>query len=147
MLVWRFRVQVEDPRRALRVERAAARLVAAVLVIVSLTLVVESVRSLSDRVGPDSSAIGVSIAIASLVVLPVLAVVKLRLAARLDSPGLHGDGVLTVAGAVLASAVLIGLLLDRSLGWWWCDPVAALLISVLVGGEGGRTLVASRRIA
>jgi divalent metal cation (Fe/Co/Zn/Cd) transporter len=72
-------------------------------------------------------------------VLPVLARAKLRLAGPLQSSALRGDGILSLAGAALASATLASLLLDASLGWWWSDAVAALVIAATLLGEGLRT--------
>jgi divalent metal cation (Fe/Co/Zn/Cd) transporter len=69
-------------------------------------------------------------------VLPVLARAKLRLAKQLGSSALHGDGMLSLAGAVLAAATLISLLVDSTFGWWWADAVAALLIAGTLLREG-----------
>lgn len=71
-----------------------------------------------------------------MLVLPVLAKAKLRLAKQLDSSALHGDGVLSLTGAVLAAATLISLLLDSAFDWWWADAVAALLIAGTLLREG-----------
>ena len=65
-------------------------------------------------------------AVASVIFLPVLAVWKRRLATRLDSRALRGDSILTAAGGVLAFLAFLGLVLERTLGWWWADPVAVL---------------------
>jgi divalent metal cation (Fe/Co/Zn/Cd) transporter len=80
------------------------------------------------------------------VVLPVLARVKLRLAKELNSPGLRGDGVLSLAGAVLALATMLSLLLDAALDWWWTDSVAALLIAAMLLVEGPRTVATARQL-
>ena len=71
-----------------------------------------------------------------MLVLPILAKAKLRLARPLESSALHGDGVLSLAGAVLAAATLISFLLDSAFGWWWADAVAALLIAGTLLREG-----------
>jgi divalent metal cation (Fe/Co/Zn/Cd) transporter len=76
----------------------------------------------------------------SLVVLPVLGYIKLRLARRLRSRALRGDGILSAAGAALAAAALAGLAMDQPLGWWWADPAAASLIGLFLLREGWRTL-------
>jgi divalent metal cation (Fe/Co/Zn/Cd) transporter len=80
-------------------------------------------------------------------VLPLLARAKLRLAAQLKSPGLRGDGVLSLAGAVLAAATLVSLVVDTTLDWWWADSVAALLVSTLLLVEGARTVTSARSLA
>lgn len=68
--------------------------------------------------------------------LPVLARAKLRLAGRLGSSALRGDGVLSLAGAALAAATLVSLLVQSAFGWWWADAVAALLIAGTLLREG-----------
>ena len=73
---------------------------------------------------------------ASILVLPVLARAKLRLSEQLTSSALHGDGVLSLAGAALAAATLVSLLVDSAFGWWWADAVAGMLIAVTLVREG-----------
>jgi divalent metal cation (Fe/Co/Zn/Cd) transporter len=80
-------------------------------------------------------------------VLPLLALGKLQLAARLKSPGLRGDGVLSLAGAAMAAATLLSLVVDVALDWWWADSVAALLVSTLLVVEGARTVASARALA
>lgn len=78
--------------------------------------------------------------------LPVLARTKLKLAGPLRSPGLRGDGVLSLAGAALASATLLSLIADASLDWWWADSIVALAISGMLILEGVRTVVTARSL-
>ena len=73
-------------------------------------------------------------------VFPVLARAKLRLAGPLASTALRGDGVLSLAGAILAVATLTSLALDSAFGWWWADAVAGLLIAAILLAEGARTV-------
>jgi divalent metal cation (Fe/Co/Zn/Cd) transporter len=83
---------------------------------------------------------------ASVVVLPVLAQAKLRLAGALQSSALRGDGVLSLAGAALAGVTLASLALNSGLGWWWSDAVAGLLIAAFLLREGWRIVSRSRRL-
>ena len=76
----------------------------------------------------------------SVVVLPVLGYIKLRLARQSESQALRGDGVLSAAGTILAAAALASLAADRTLGGWQADPVAASLIALFLFREGWRTL-------
>ncbi|MDQ1521034.1 MAG: hypothetical protein QOI55_2107, partial [Actinomycetota bacterium] len=87
--------------------------------------------------------VGVTIAVASLLVLPVLAVRKRRLATQLRSPALGRDGVLSAAGAVLAFIALLAQVLNNAFGWWWSDAFGAVLITVFLGWEGLRGLLQS----
>jgi divalent metal cation (Fe/Co/Zn/Cd) transporter len=93
---------------------------------------------------PEPSAFGFGIAMASLVVLPALGVMKLRLGGQLESPALRGDGVLTVAAAALAAVTLLALAANSLLDWWWADPAAALVISAALAAEATRVAVRHR---
>ena len=84
------------------------------------------------------------LAVLSLVVLPWLGSQKPRVAVDLASPALHGDGVLTFAAAALAGITLTALLLNSALGWWWADPLAALLIAAGLATEALRIAVRHR---
>jgi divalent metal cation (Fe/Co/Zn/Cd) transporter len=140
VLVWRFRVERSDAVRAERVEHVAERSVAITLLAVAVFLTAESVRALVTGSRPEATPLGVVLTVASVLVLPGLAVMKLRLARRLPSPALRGDGILTAAGTALAATVLLALGLDRAVGWWWCDSVSALVISLALAWDARQTL-------
>jgi divalent metal cation (Fe/Co/Zn/Cd) transporter len=139
VLIWRFRVEQRDPDRAHRVEHAAHGVVGMTMMVVAAYIGVQAIRSLITRAEPRNSTAGVVIAAASLLVLPFLAVVKLRLARQLRSGALRGDGLLTTAGAILAFAVLASLALNNAFEWWWSDAIVAVLIAAFLGGEGWRS--------
>ncbi len=123
-LMWRFRLELRREGRPVHAERTAARIVAAAMLAAAVYVVSQAVRALITGVHPGWSVTGIALLARSLVVLPVLGYLKLRLAGQLRSRALRGDGVLSAAGAALAAAALAGLALDRSLGWWWADPAA-----------------------
>jgi divalent metal cation (Fe/Co/Zn/Cd) transporter len=139
-LVWRFRLELRRAGRPVHAERTAARAVAAAMLAAAVYVVAQAARSLIIGVHPGQSVIGLVLLAGSLVVLPVLSHIKLRLAGPLRSRALRGDGVLSAAGAALAAVALAGLAVDRSLGWWWADPAAASLIALVLLREGWRTL-------
>jgi divalent metal cation (Fe/Co/Zn/Cd) transporter len=139
-LVWRFRLELRRAGRPVHAERTAARAVAVAMMVAAVYVVAQAARSLIIRVHPGQSVIGFVLLAGSLVVLPVLSHIKLRLAGPLRSRALRGDGVLSAAGAALAAVALAGLAVDRSLGWWWADPAAASLIALVLLREGWRTL-------
>jgi divalent metal cation (Fe/Co/Zn/Cd) transporter len=99
-------------------------------------LTVAAVAALANHSHPGHTAVGVALTAASVLVLPVLAQAKLRLAKQLESSALRGDGVLSLAGAALAAATLVSLLVESAFGWWWADAVAALLIAGTLLREG-----------
>lgn len=122
------------------VHRRAERTVGLALLLIGVVVSVQSVRGLRSGNGPDPSSFGIAIAFASVVVLPPLAVWKIRVSRRLNSTALQGDGLLTAAGSALAAMTLSGMLLDRKLGWWWADPTAALVIGMFLIVAGIFTL-------
>ena len=106
---------------------------------------ISAIAALANHSTPDHPTVGLVLTAAFLVVLPVLARAKLRLAGALQSSALRGDGVLSLAGAALAAVTLASLALNSALGWWWSDAVAALLIATFLVREGSRTASCSRR--
>jgi divalent metal cation (Fe/Co/Zn/Cd) transporter len=136
VLVWRLGAEKAGAINVDVVERRAARLVGGILVVIGVYLAVAGVVALANHSHPEHTAVGVVLTGASVLVLPVLARAKLRLSDQLGSSALHGDGVLSLAGAALAAATLISLLVESALGWWWADAVAAMLIAATLLREG-----------
>jgi divalent metal cation (Fe/Co/Zn/Cd) transporter len=129
VVLHRFHTERQDPSQGNALELRAARLVGIALVIIGVALAVSGVRALATHHSPDRSAFGVGIAVASMVVLPPLALAKRRTAGRLASAALRADGLLTAVAAVLAVGALLGLVLDPAFGWWWADAVIALAMA------------------
>ena len=144
VLVWRFQKERNDPVAAEHLERRAQTWVIVAMVVVALYVGIEAVRALMNGAHSESSAFGFAIAAISLLVLPVLGVMKLRLAGRLASPALRGDAVLTLAAAALAAITLVALLANSLLDWLWADPAAALVIAVALATEATRVAVRHR---
>jgi divalent metal cation (Fe/Co/Zn/Cd) transporter len=140
VLVWRFRHERLSTAEVDAVERRAALVVGTAMSGVALYLIISAISALATHSVPDRSVVGIVLTAASVCVFPVLARAKLRLAAPLHSRALRGDGVLSLAGAVLAAATLTSLVLDAAFDWWWADAVAALLISAMLLMEGMRTV-------
>lgn len=141
LLVWRFGAEAcGRSDRADRVEHVALRVAGAAFTIIAVYLLVQGARSLLVGKHADTSLFGIAEALAALAVLPFLAVSKYRLSRRLQSPALRADSLLTASGVALAAVALGSLLLQRSLGWWWIDPVAALLIAAGLAWQGFQSL-------
>jgi divalent metal cation (Fe/Co/Zn/Cd) transporter len=125
--------------RVERVERVASRFAAALLLALAAYIVVEASRRLlgyGNRA--EGSVVGIAITILALIVMPVLGRMKLRTAAALGSGALRAEGYETVACAWLALATVLGLAFNAAFGWWWADPVAALVLVPLMAREGLR---------
>jgi divalent metal cation (Fe/Co/Zn/Cd) transporter len=144
VLVWRFRRERENPAAAKDFERRALGWIALAMLLGALYVGLQAARALAQGSHSETSTLGVVLAALSLVVLPWLGRMKLDVAARLGSPALRGDGVLTLAAAALAAITLAALVLNSALGWWWADPAAALAIAVGLGTEAVRVTVRHR---
>lgn len=145
-LVWRFRRERSGAHDVARMECLAAKAVGAVLIAIGIYVSASGAVALATHSTPDSSPAGLALTSASVLVLPVLARAKLRLAGSLQSSALRGDGILSLAGAALAAVTLASLALDAALGWWWSDAVAALLIAVVLVREGWITFSTGLRL-
>jgi divalent metal cation (Fe/Co/Zn/Cd) transporter len=138
VLVWRFKREERDPISAHRLEQHAQTAIAVAMGAVALYLAVQSVRALADETHAESSALGIVLAVASLAFLPWLARRKLTVAHRLPSRALRGDGILSAASAALAAITLAALAASSLFGWWWADPLAALVIAAALVFEATR---------
>ena len=132
---WRLRVD-EDHARRDRVERTTRRVIGWSFMALAAYVAVDSVLTLWNRERPEGSAMGVAILTLSVVVMPVLARAKRRVARQLTSGALEADATQTSLCAYLSAIALAGVALNALLGWWWCDPVAALAMVPIIAKEG-----------
>jgi len=141
-LIWYFHARRQDSARADRLESLTLRAVGSALIVAAAYVAVRAIPVLGMHTAPDSSEAGIVIAAASALVLPLVALTKLRIAGRLPSAALRSDGVLTVGGALLACLTLVAVSLKGVDGLWWVDGVAALLVAAVLAAEGTRGWVA-----
>lgn len=139
-LVWRFSIEAREPHRAERVERIAEVAVGAALLVLGVYLGFSATRALVDHSHPEFTVVGTALLLASLVVLPPLALAKYRLARVLESRALRADSLLTGVAAVLAVISLVGFLLAEVFGLTWADAVGALLVTLVLLREGWLSL-------
>jgi divalent metal cation (Fe/Co/Zn/Cd) transporter len=137
---WRLRAELTgdgDESRAEALERRAGRIAGGLLLALAVYIVLDAGRRLLGF-GEEAreSVVGIVLTAISLTVMPVLGWIKLRTAGVLQSGALRADAYETIACAWLSLATLIGLILNAGLGWWWADPLAALVIVPLVVREG-----------
>jgi divalent metal cation (Fe/Co/Zn/Cd) transporter len=135
ILLWRFRSDTDAEMRE-RSERTARRLVGFCFLLLAAYVAVESLRALWSRAAPERSLPGILIAVAAVIVMPLLGRAKRRVAAQLGSDALHADSRQADFCAYLSAILLAGLLLHALLGWWWADPVAALVMAPIIAREG-----------
>lgn len=119
-------------------EGRARKLVSITFFLLAAYVAVGSARSLIEQRPPEASPVGIAVAALSLVVMPLLARAKRRVAVGLSSAALEADSRQTDLCAVLSAILLLGLGLNAWLGWWWADPVAGLLMVPVIAAEGRR---------
>jgi divalent metal cation (Fe/Co/Zn/Cd) transporter len=135
VLLWRLHAE----RRGGRVEaleRKAVRLVGASFLLLAVYIGWDASVSLLRREAPAHSVVGIVMAVLSLIVMPVLARAKRQTAKSLASAALQADSRQTSLCAYLSAILLGGLALNAFLGWWWADPVAALIMVPIIVKEG-----------
>lgn len=140
VLLWRIGVERREPERAERAERTAARLIGVSFLALGAYVAFEAITDLLDGERPGTSVVGLVLTALSLVVMPVLARRKRRVADALDSEAARADATQTMACVWLSAVVLVGLALNAALDWWWADPLAALAVVVLLLDEGREAL-------
>ena len=117
-------------------ETRAVRLIGVTFFALAAYLAVEGIRDLIDHARPEHSIPGLAVTAAALIVMPLLAVAKRRTGRALGNRTLIADSAETAFCALISAATLLGIGLNAWLGWWWADPVAALVIGALAVKEG-----------
>lgn len=111
-----------------RRQRIALRIIGVAFVALAGYLLVQSIVALATRHHPDGSVGGIAWTAITAACMFTLAALKTRTGRALGNPVLQAEGRVTAIDGLLAVAVLIGVLLDTTLGWWWADPLAGLVI-------------------
>ena len=132
---WRLRADT-DPERRERVERLTHRIIGVCFLALAAYVVVESATTLWQREAPESSPVGIVILVLSILIMPMLARASRRVARALGSRALEADAAQTSLCAYLSVIALAGVALNAAVGWWWADPVAALLMVPIIAQEG-----------
>ena len=131
VVLWQFRHAVPESR-----ERQALRLMALSFFALAGYVTYESVRALVSGHDPESSPVGIGLAVASLLVMPVLSRAQRRTGRQLGSHAVVADSSQTLLCSYLSAVLLVGLVLTATLGWSWADPVAGLVIAAVAVKEG-----------
>jgi len=138
ILLWRLSVDARggDHARVAQAERRAAWVVGIALALLCVYVLASSIYGLVAHAKPEGSPVGIAISLAALIVMPWLARTKRRLAVQLDNSGaLRGDAASSLTCAYMAGAVLVGLVLNALLRWWWAEDLAALVFLFWLVGE------------
>ncbi|WP_186814798.1 cation diffusion facilitator family transporter [Cellulomonas terrae] len=130
-VAWQF--SAPDPRTR---ERAAMRTIALSFFGLAAFVTVDAVRTLLTAAEPEHSTVGIVLAAVSLAVMPVLSWAERRTGRELGSASAVADSRQTLVCAYLSAVLLVGLVLNSTLGWWWADPIAAVVIAGFAVREG-----------
>jgi divalent metal cation (Fe/Co/Zn/Cd) transporter len=130
-IAWQF--SAKDPETR---EKTALRFIAFSFFALAAYVTVDAVLSLLGVGEPQPSLIGIVLAAASLVVMPVLSLAQRRAGRELGSVSAVADSKQTLLCTYLSAALLVGLVLNALVGWSWADPVAALVIAAIAVREG-----------
>ncbi|MBI2157337.1 MAG: cation transporter [Candidatus Rokubacteria bacterium] len=145
--LWRL-AREHDAARREAAERRALRLIGIGFLLLAAYVLWDAIDALAGRHAPERTLAGIVLAALSLVVMPLLARLKRRVAVSLASGALEAETRQTEICAWLSAILLAGLGLNAWLGWWWADPAAGLAMVPLIAWEGleavrGRTCCAS----
>ena len=134
-LLWRLHHDLNPSRRE-EVERITLRIVGACFIALALYILFDAGKAILFQEAPDRSIPGIIVAGLSVIVMPLLARAKRRVAAGIGSRAMMADSKQADFCAYLSAILLGGLLLNALFGWWWADPVAALVMVPIIAKEG-----------
>jgi len=133
--LWRLHADVNPIERE-RAELLTLKVVGVLFLGLALYVTLDAANALLKREAPDESTVGIVLAAASLVVMPLLARAKRKVAIALGSRALRAESQQTQLCTYLSAILLGGLTLNALFGWWWADPAAALVMVPVIGREG-----------
>ncbi len=134
-LLWRLSLDADVHRREW-IEAVTLKVVGVSFLALAAYVGIDASVALLRREPPAPSYVGIGLAVLSLIVMPLLARAKRKVAARINSRALHADSRQTDICAYLSAILVGGLLMNAALGWWWADPVAAIAMAPIIAKEG-----------
>lgn len=132
---WRLRAHL-DPVRREHVEHITLRIIGWSFLALAAYIAIDGAKSLWLHERPEGSTLGIMVLALSVIVMPLLARAKRRVARELGSRALEADAEQTSLCAYLSVIALAGVALNAALGWWWADPVAAMAMVPIIAKEG-----------
>lgn len=131
VVAWQFSGGRHEER-----EGVALRLIAVSFFALAGFVTWDATTSLLAGGAPDPSTVGIVIAVASLIVMPTVSLVQRRAGQEIGSHSTVADSKQTLLCSYMSAVLLVALLANSLLGWWWADPVGALIIAGLAAREG-----------
>lgn len=138
MMLWRLSVEAKGSSRETieESERKVRRFIGGTFIALAFYIVVQAGLDLFKHEAAQKTMIGIILAAASLVIMPAVSWAKLRAAKRIGSSALRAEAKETLVCSYLSFTLLLGLVANATVGWWWADPVAALAMVPWVFKEG-----------
>jgi Co/Zn/Cd efflux system component len=131
VVTWRFRARPPESR-----ERLALKLIAVSFFTLSGWVGFSALRALFGNGRAESSPVGIGLVAVSLVVMALLVWATRRTGRELGSATVMADSTQTLLCTYLSAILLVGLVVNATLGWSWADPIAALVIAAVAVREG-----------
>jgi divalent metal cation (Fe/Co/Zn/Cd) transporter len=138
LLLWRLSVEARgaDRERVEATEHRVRRFVGATFILLAVYVIAQASWTLLGGDPPKESRIGILLASASVVIMPLVSWGKIVAAKRIGSRALLAEAKETLACSYLSFTLLLGLAANAAAGWWWADPAAALLMVPWLVKEG-----------
>lgn len=133
LLVWRLHAGEKQEKRTLQ-------LVGITFLILAAYVAFDSIQSLVAREEPRESMVGIILAATSVIVMPLLVRAKRQVADAINSRAMRAEAMQTQLCMYLSIILLAGLGLNALFGWWWADPIAALVMVPIIANEGREAL-------
>ncbi len=145
-LLWRLRTEARGGSlgRVEQAENRAAWVAGVGLALLCVYMVVTSGLSLWEHDTPEPSFAGIGLAVAALILMPVLVTKKRAVAAKINSSALRADAACSLTCAYMAATLLVGLVLTAVIGWWWVDAIAALALLYWIVPEAREAIEGAR---
>jgi divalent metal cation (Fe/Co/Zn/Cd) transporter len=133
IVIWRF---TGSRRLSDDAEQRAQKAVAVSFFLLAPYIAQDAIRTLIAGDHPTTSWVGIGLSLSSIVMMPLLGRAKQRIGERLGSRATAGEGAQNLLCAYIAAGVLVGLAATAAFGWWWLDPMVALVIAAIAVREG-----------
>lgn len=139
VMIWRFGKNRDDEDET-KAERRALKLVGYTFFILGAYVLFEAGKQLFGQEAPDKNLFGIVVAVLSLIIMPALMRAKYTVGKQLGSKSLVADSKQTLACIIMSGVLLLGVGLNYLFGIWWADPVAGVIIALLLFHEGKEAL-------
>lgn len=138
VMLWRLSIEAKGASRKTieASEKKVRRFIGGTFVALAVYIIVQAGIDLFAHEKPQKTTLGIVLATASLVIMPTVSWAKLRAAREIGSAALRAEAKETLVCSYLSFTLLLGLIANATVGWWWADPVAALAMVPWLVKEG-----------